>query len=94
MKIISNGNLTRFGTTVLGLVGILVVLIALIYATAAWQFFGGIFVGVFLIAIASASSKAYVLGIKPFTNDPLGWRRAKKTYTDSGEHKRDEDKHT
>lgn len=31
-------------------------------------------------------------GSTPFTNDPLGWRKAKKTYADSAEHKRDEDK--
>jgi hypothetical protein len=24
--------------------------------------------------------RASAIGLKPFTNDPLGWRRAKKTY--------------
>lgn len=31
-------------------------------------------------AILMFEGRATALGLKPFTNDPLGWRKAKKTY--------------
>ncbi len=79
-KLFENSNLTTSTTTLLGGSGVIIVLLALKYANTRVQFFGGIFFGVLLIAIASACSKAYVLKIQPFTNDPLGWRKAKQTY--------------
>jgi hypothetical protein len=42
---------------------------------------GGAPIGLGCIAIAGYSGQAYALGLPPpFTNDPLGWRKAKATY--------------
>lgn len=35
-----------------------------------------------VILIFGIAAKAESLGLKPFTNDPLGWRKAKATYQD------------
>lgn len=37
-------------------------------------------IGLLIATVAGLDSKAKVLGIKPFTRDPLGWRQAKATY--------------
>ena len=78
--IFRNGNLTFWGGTVIALIGVGAVLGSIAFAKTKFVFITGLFFGVFLIAIASASLKALVLGVKPFTNDPLGWRKAKETY--------------
>ncbi len=40
-----------------------------------------LFFGIFLGAIVGYEGKAKQFGFQaPFTNDPLGWRKAKKTY--------------
>jgi len=78
-----DGNLTSIGGTVIALIGVIAVLGSIAWAKTKFAFIAGIFFGVFLIAIASASLKALVLGIKPFTNDPIGWRKAKKSYKNS-----------
>ena len=80
MKLFSNGNLTALGGTLLAIGGTVIVICSAAYSFNKWLFIFGIFIGVFMLAIASASLKSLVLGIKPFTNDPLGWRKAKKSY--------------
>ena len=32
------------------------------------------------LAIFGLSGRSEAIGLKPFTNDPLGWRKAKKSY--------------
>ena len=46
------------------------------------NFFGWflLFVSCTLIAIFGVAGRAEALGLKPFTNDPLGWRKAKESY--------------
>lgn len=80
MKLLEDGNFTGFASTVLALLGTAFILAAVVYAVNKWQFVAGVFIGATMVAIASASLKARVLRIKPFTRDPLGWRAAKETY--------------
>jgi len=35
-----------------------------------------------VILVFGIAGKAEAIGLKPFTNDPLGWRKAKATYQD------------
>ena len=84
MKLFDDGNLTILGGTLLVIVGTFFVIVSAVYASSKWVFIFGIFIGVFILAIASASLKSLVLGVKPFTNDPLGWRKAKKSYQNDG----------
>ena len=46
------------------------------------NFFGWflLFLSCTLIAIFGVAGRAEALGLKPFTNDPLGWRKAKESY--------------
>ena len=55
---------------------------SLAYLPLSWMQNIGVCLGLALIVIASLATRAGVLGFKPFTNDPLGWRAAKKTYQD------------
>ena len=45
-----------------------------------WKLYLALVVGLVVASISSFEAKARVLGLKPFTNDPLGWRIAKKIY--------------
>lgn len=45
-----------------------------------WKFYLALVAGLVTASISSFEAKARVLGLKPFTNDPLDWRAAKKTY--------------
>lgn len=75
-----DGNLTFWGGVSLALIGTCTVIGSIAFATSKFLFLLGVLVGVLFLGIASASLKSLVLGIKPFTNDPLGWRKAKKSY--------------
>jgi len=37
-------------------------------------------VGLVIASVSSFEAKARIFGVKPFTNDPLGWRAAKASY--------------
>ena len=45
-----------------------------------WFGVGVLAVSILIGAIGAVSGAAESLGLKPFTNDPLGWRKAKKSY--------------
>jgi hypothetical protein len=69
------GALTTFGF------GVGIIALVLSFPVIDWVFFGGICIGVVLIALAAYDTQANTLGRPPpFTNDPLGWRKAKKSY--------------
>jgi hypothetical protein len=82
---VKNGWLTKNGDRVLtaGCLLFIGIPLWLIYEdkvnTIAGLFF--LFVGIFLGAIVGYEGKAKQFGFEaPFTNDPLGWRKAKETY--------------
>lgn len=77
---IKNGRLTWIGSSLLGLLGI-----ALIAYTLLWSeslIYGGVslVVGCGLLGFAGLSNSAAAIGLHPFDSDPLGWRKAKKSY--------------
>jgi uncharacterized membrane protein len=74
------GRFKSWVELLIGIVGVAVVLLTIQLATQKWLFIIGVLFGVCLIAVSSVSAKATTFGLKPFTNDPLGWRAAKKTY--------------
>jgi len=83
MKIFENGHITERGCDVLGLTGI-----GVIWATAyffeSWSgfwFWALMLVGGALSYAAAYGGLAKKFGFQaPFTNDPLGWRKAKQSY--------------
>ena len=79
-QLFSEGNLTAIGGTLMAVAGASLVIGTVAFAPTKFLFITGVLVGVLLIAVASASLKSLVFGIKPFTNDPLGWRKAKESY--------------
>ena len=44
-----------------------------------------------VLAVFGLSGRAEAIGLKPFTNDPLGWRKAKASYKE-GEQADDKDR--
>lgn len=80
MKIVKNGNLTFAFRTFLSFLGGGGVILSLVFIEdRAWKYFF-IFLGFFVGCIGSYSAQAAILKLKPFTNDPYGWRKAKKSY--------------
>lgn len=76
-----DGKLTVLGVFFLVIVGFLVVYLSVEYV--AWKLgkLIGLSVGLALAAIGGFSGEASALDLPPpFTNDPLGWRKAKQTY--------------
>ncbi len=50
--------------------------------TKFWKLLG-LSIGLGIMGIGAYSARASALGLPPpFTNDPLGWRKAKKSYQD------------
>ena len=85
--IIKNGNLTEKVSDCLGVLGILV-----IWATAYFfQDWSGLWFWLFMCFGAvvgyfgAYGGLAKKFGLRPFTNDPLGWRKAKATYSEPTE---------
>jgi len=82
-KIIVNGHLTQRGADVLGAIGVLI-LCATAYFFEEWSgFWFWLFalVGGALGYLGAYGGLAKKFGFEaPFTNDPLGWRKAKKSY--------------
>ncbi len=76
----NNGRLTTFAQICLLLGGLLIAISALIYSPNKWVMFAGVIFGCLMASVAGISAKAQVLGLSPFTNDPLGWRKAKASY--------------
>lgn len=83
MKLIKNGQLTGTGTFIAGLTGILLVLYTLLYAEDFWIGILSFSLGILVLLATALSNSAASIGLSPLTNDPLGWRKAKKTYGDS-----------
>lgn len=77
---IKDGNLTGIAALLSLTLGFLTLFITFKFVTTKfWAMFGLLLAFLFLL-LAGYSGRAKALGLKPFTNDPLGWRKAKKTY--------------
>ncbi len=53
---------------------------AAILLLSGWKLYVALVAGLVAVSISSFEAKARVLGLKPFTNDPLDWRKAKESY--------------
>lgn len=80
IHLMQDGRLTFFSQLCLLLGGLTLVLGALIYSPNKWLMLVGVVSGCLMASIAGISAKAQVLGLRPFTSDPLGWRKAKASY--------------
>jgi hypothetical protein len=79
--LLADGKLTGVGAVLLFLLGISIMLGAVVYLPTVGMRWLGTSVGLGCMAVAGLSGRAKALGLPPpFTNDPLGWRKAKATY--------------
>jgi len=81
ISVFRNGRLTGFGT--LSCISLAIALIAYTLFISESRFLGvGSFVlAIVLLGFVSMSHSATSIGLDPpCTNDPLGWRKAKKSY--------------
>ncbi len=75
-----NGKATWYGSW-LAIVGSLLVMYAVIHFRLNNVFGWFLLVTAWIVlAVFGLSGRAEAIGLKPFTNDPLGWRKAKKSY--------------
>lgn len=83
---LKDGYLTFFGSACLVFGGIGFIYLSVEYFPLVWMRIAGAVVGLTVAAVGGYSVKGKGLGIPPpFTNDPLGWRKAKETYKNEDE---------
>jgi hypothetical protein len=75
-----DGKLTLAGGGLLLIAGIFTIYLSFAFLPGAILKVLGASTGLAMAAVAGFGGRAQGLGIKPFTNDPLGWRKAKKSY--------------
>jgi len=75
-----NGNLKSLTSLSIGLAGVVLAFGPLYFEPHPWIVVFGVFVGMTLMGFAAFSSKSATLDLRAFTHDPLGWRKAKKSY--------------
>lgn len=85
--VIREGNLTLVAAIGLVIVGFGIAFVAIEYLPSPLLKALGMSLGLAIAAIGGFSGRAKALDLKPFTNDPLSWRNAKKSYqSDSAAH--------
>ena len=78
---LQRGFLTFLGVFVCVILGFSLVYVSVEFLPYVWLKVLGLSLGLGLAAIGGFSGRASALGLTPpFTNDPLGWRKAKKSY--------------
>ena len=83
---IKDGYLTFFGASCVVLVGLGLIYLSLEFLPYRWLKIGGTSLGLAIAGIGGFNGRAHALGLPPpFTNDPLGWRKAKETYKTENE---------
>lgn len=81
MKLLhKNGNLKSSVTFFIGLVGFLMVIVPLYFLWHAFVVIPCFVLGMVLMGFSSYATQSATLDLRAFTNDPLGWRKAKKSY--------------
>ena len=81
---IKDGRLKGWASNMLFCTG-LAAMIGAFFFLRGWHLYLGLIAGLVIASISSFEAKAKVLGLRPFTNDPLGWRSAKASYEPKGE---------
>lgn len=81
MRFIDKGQLTGLGTAACGLAAAALLAYTFFFAESRWLGVASLILALLFFGIASISNTAESLGLPPpFTNDPLGWRKAKESY--------------
>jgi hypothetical protein len=85
--IFREGQITGFGTVVFILMGIAVIYFSVELLSSYGLKILGLSLGLVLMGVGGLGARANAIGLRPFTNDPLGWRKAKASYPtkDAGE---------
>lgn len=78
-----NGNMKSSVTFLIGLVGGLLVLVPLYYSWHALIVIPCFVLGMVLMGFSAYATQSATLDLRAFTNDPLGWRKAKQSYKTS-----------
>ncbi len=85
MKIIKSGNFTNFFQLLLMIVGVLMIIFAAYWVMDKTLQRLLCVAGLVLGMVGMYAGKASVFKLKPFTNDPLGWRKARAAYSEKVE---------
>jgi hypothetical protein len=80
--VMRNGNLTLLGAIAFVASGFGVAYLAVEHLPSPFLKAIGLAIGLAIAAIGGFSGRAKALQLKPFTNDPISWRKAKKSYND------------
>jgi hypothetical protein len=81
MKLLDkNGNMKPFISLLIGLLGGLLVLIPLYCEWHAFIVLPCFVLGMVLMGFSAYATQSATLDLRAFTNDPLGWRKAKASY--------------
>jgi membrane-associated HD superfamily phosphohydrolase len=82
---IREGKPTALAVWLTTLLAIIAVVLVVFFRLNNWFGWTVIMVATIAVFVSGTAAHAAALGIKPFTNDPLGWRKAKASY--KGDHK-------
>jgi hypothetical protein len=78
---LKNGRLSLLAKLILTSTGVGVIYLSLVASPNILVLMLGLSLGFLLVSMVTYSNKAESLDLPaPFTNDPLGWREAKKSY--------------
>jgi hypothetical protein len=80
MKIIKNGNISYVFRSFISLTGVLIIGASAFFIEQKNLKIFFCFLGLIIGSFGSYCAQAAILKLKPFTNDPLGWREMKKSY--------------
>ncbi len=84
-----NGEITGIGTILIFAGGGGLIYLSLKYLRIPALAFAGICIGYGMMGFAGYAGWAKGMKLRPFTDDPLGWREAKKTYAKPEDNKDD-----
>jgi hypothetical protein len=85
MKLLDqNGNLRGWVGVAIGALGAIVLAAPLYFELHIYFVLAGFVAGSLLMGISGLAGRSAVLDLRAFTNDPLGWRKAKESYKDDG----------
>lgn len=83
MKLLdAKGNLKGWVATSIGILGAAFFLLPLYMEWHPYVVISGLLIGMILMGFSAYANHSAVLDLRAFTNDPLGWRKAKATYED------------
>jgi len=79
---VRDGKPTVIGVWVTTLTSVIAIALVIYFRVNNWFGWAILASAGVLLVISGTAAHAATMGAKPFTNDPLGWRKAKATYQD------------